>query len=265
MRTADGSPAACPGPQCAATAGWPTSNPSDVAAISVCGACASAAADEGVPLRVLLAECLGPACRAWPDMPGARQAGERAELEAVAVAVIQAVGEASVALTEGYETAQKAAIRQVRIRRTGRRRHRRAVPGGRKQTPPGGQWHSPLLSGGPRIVDVACRSALSTPLVVASEFLVFHVLGRDRAAITDFVATVLGGLEDARGEPQPMTETLTAYFASGGVNTLTARRLRLSVRTVACRLPRARELTGYDPCDPARAGPHGLALYSWSL
>lgn len=64
------------------------------------------------------------------------------------------------------------------------------------------------------------------------------------------MATVLGGLEQARGGPQPLLNTLTAYFASGCLNTATARRLEMSVRTVAYRLSRIRQLTGHDPTDP---------------
>lgn len=87
-------------------------------------------------------------------------------------------------------------------------------------------------------------------MVNASDLLVFQVLGRDRAAITDLVATAPGALERARGGPQPLLETLTAYFASGCVNTTTARRLGLSVRAVTYRIARIRQLTGYDPADP---------------
>ncbi|WP_240797464.1 helix-turn-helix domain-containing protein [Streptomyces sp. F001] len=64
------------------------------------------------------------------------------------------------------------------------------------------------------------------------------------------MATVLGGLEQARGGPQPLLDTLTAYFASGCLNTATARRLGMSVRTIAYRLGRIRQLTGHDPIDP---------------
>lgn len=64
------------------------------------------------------------------------------------------------------------------------------------------------------------------------------------------MATVLGGLEGARGGPRPLLDTLTAYFASGCLNTTTARRLGVSVRTVTYRLTRIRQLTGHDPTDP---------------
>jgi hypothetical protein len=99
-------------------------------------------------------------------------------------------------------------------------------------------------------LDLAALLGLTMPVVHASDLLVFQVLGRDRAAITDLVATVLGGLEGARGGPKALLETLTAYFTSGCLNTTTARRLGVSVRTVTYRLTRIRQLTGHDPTDP---------------
>lgn len=99
-------------------------------------------------------------------------------------------------------------------------------------------------------LDLALLLDRTTPLVHASDLLVFQVLGRDRAAITDLVATVLGGLEEARGGPGTLLETLTAYFASGCLRTVTARRLEVSVRTVTYRLTRVHQLTGHDPADP---------------
>jgi hypothetical protein len=52
--------------------------------------------------------------------------------------------------------------------------------------------------------------------------------------------------------PKPLPAALDAYFATGGVTTETARRLRLSVRAVTYRLDRIKTLTGYDPTDPAQ-------------
>jgi sugar diacid utilization regulator len=98
--------------------------------------------------------------------------------------------------------------------------------------------------------DLADRLGVDRPVIHASDLLVFQVLGRDRAAITDLVATVLGGLEQARGGPGPLLQTLTTYFDSGCANTVTARRLGLSVRAVAYRIARIRTLTGYDPAIP---------------
>ncbi|WP_167529762.1 PucR family transcriptional regulator, partial [Streptomyces spinoverrucosus] len=64
-------------------------------------------------------------------------------------------------------------------------------------------------------LDLAHRLAVSRAVIHASDLLVFQVLGRDRAAITDLVATVLGGPERARGGPGPLLHTLTTYFDSG--------------------------------------------------
>ncbi|MFB8774810.1 PucR family transcriptional regulator [Streptomyces broussonetiae] len=99
-------------------------------------------------------------------------------------------------------------------------------------------------------LELADRLGVPRPVVHASDLLVFQVLGRDRAAITDLVATVLGGLEQARGGPGLLLETLGAYFDSGCAHTVTARRLGLSVRAVSYRIARVRTLTGYDPALP---------------
>ena len=56
----------------------------------------------------------------------------------------------------------------------------------------------------------------------------------------------------ARGGAEPLPATLDAYFATGGVTTETAHRLRLSVRAVTYRLDRIKTLTGYDPTVPAQ-------------
>lgn len=80
--------------------------------------------------------------------------------------------------------------------------------------------------------------------------LIYRVVGRDRVAITDLVLSVLTPLRQARGGAEPLLNTLVAYFASGDVATVTARRLHLSVRTVTYRLERIADLTGYDYADP---------------
>ncbi|MER7895739.1 helix-turn-helix domain-containing protein [Streptomyces sp. NPDC096046] len=98
--------------------------------------------------------------------------------------------------------------------------------------------------------DLADRLGAHHPVIHASDLLVFQVLGRDRAAITDLVDTVLGGLQEARGGPGTLLRTLTTYFDSGCANTVTARRLGLSVRAVTYRLARVHTLTGYDPDVP---------------
>ncbi|WP_308296273.1 helix-turn-helix domain-containing protein [Streptomyces sp. ISL-96] len=304
---------------------------------------AAAAAGRGMALRVLVAEYLASGCRVWTDLPGSRQAQDLQELKDVASALIRAVSDAAVALTEGYETAHRAAVRgeeatrrefvddllegrtdlgrlAERAERFGLRLvgpHSVAVaramnaplgagddttryveealtarfstrdvlittkdgllvcvsPGAVPEVPEFfaahvrnavGEQHQIAISRprpGPsgivrsyqearRSLDLAALLCLTTPVVRASDLLVFQVLGRDRAAITDLVATVLGGLEEARGGPKALLETLTAYFASGCLNTTTARRLGVSVRTVTYRLTRIRQLTGHDPTDP---------------
>jgi hypothetical protein len=303
---------------------------------------AATAAGRGVALRVLVAEYLASACHVWTDLPGSRHAQDMQDLKDVTSALIMAIGDATVALTEGYETAHRAAIRgeeatrrefvddllegrtdlgrlaeraerfglrlvgphSVAVARamnalgagddttryveealTARFRTRDVLittkdgllvcvsPGAAPEVPEffAANVHSavgeeyqiaisrprPGPSGIVRsyqearsTLDLATLLGLTTPIVHASDLLVFQVLGRDRAAITDLVATVLGGLEDARGGPRTLLETLTAYFASGCLNTTTARRLGLSVRTVTYRLTRIRQLTGHDPTDP---------------
>ena len=52
--------------------------------------------------------------------------------------------------------------------------------------------------------------------------------------------------------PSRYWQTLEAYFATGGVATESAKRLRVAVRTVTYRLDRIRVLSGYNPADPAQ-------------
>ncbi|WP_310914167.1 PucR family transcriptional regulator [Lipingzhangella rawalii] len=98
-------------------------------------------------------------------------------------------------------------------------------------------------------IDIAERLELPARVVDAAELLVFPVLLRDRAAITDLVTTVLGPLCEARGGAEPLLATLRAFFACHGNSTAVARRLHVSVRTVTYRLERVRRLTGYTPTD----------------
>ncbi len=105
-------------------------------------------------------------------------------------------------------------------------------------------------------LDVAQHLGMPDPVVDAADLLVYQVLLRDRPAITDLVGALLTPLARARGGAVPLLETLQEYYAGGGVAAEAARRLHLSVRAVTYRLARVRELTGYDPADPA----HGLAL-----
>jgi GGDEF-like domain/PucR C-terminal helix-turn-helix domain len=101
--------------------------------------------------------------------------------------------------------------------------------------------------------DLAQRLGLSDPVVDAADLLVYQVLLRDRAAITDLVGALLTPLKDARGGAAPLLATLEAYYACGGVAAQAARRLHLSVRAVTYRLARIKELTGSDPGQPAQA------------
>ncbi len=105
--------------------------------------------------------------------------------------------------------------------------------------------------------DVAERLILPDPVASAADLLIYQVLLRDRAAITDLVRTLLVPLARARGGAGPLLATLAAYFAHGGVAAAAARDLHLSVRAVTYRLARVRELTGRDPAQPADA----LALH----
>jgi sugar diacid utilization regulator len=85
------------------------------------------------------------------------------------------------------------------------------------------------------------------PVVFAADLLVFQVLLRDRAAITDLVNVVLAPLKQARGGAQPLLDTLDAYFDAGGNAARAARTMHLSVRALTYRLDRVHQLTGHDP------------------
>jgi len=118
-------------------------------------------------------------------------------------------------------------------------------------------------------LELADRLGLEAAVVDAGELVVYEVLLRDRAAIDELIATVLGPLKDARGGARPMLETLEAYYACGGVATVTAARLHLSVRAVTYRLQRIGDLLGLDPTDPAQrftlhAAVLGARLLDWS-
>jgi sugar diacid utilization regulator len=102
-------------------------------------------------------------------------------------------------------------------------------------------------------LDAAQRLGLADDVVRAADLLIYQVLLRDRAAITDLVQTLLTPLARARGGAAPLLATLDAYYARGGVAAAAARDLHLSVRTVTYRLARVRALTGRDPGLPADA------------
>jgi sugar diacid utilization regulator len=102
-------------------------------------------------------------------------------------------------------------------------------------------------------LDAAQRLGLADEVVRAADLLIYQVLLRDRAAITDLVQTLLTPLARARGGAAPLLATLESYYASGAVAAAAARDLHLSVRAVTYRLARVRELTGRDPAIPADA------------
>lgn len=97
---------------------------------------------------------------------------------------------------------------------------------------------------------LAERVGLTDPVLRAENLLVYQVLLRDRAALTDLIETVLTPLRQARGGARPLLDTLHAYLGSGGNTTRAAALLHLSVRAVTYRLDRVAELTGWDPHDP---------------
>lgn len=117
-------------------------------------------------------------------------------------------------------------------------------------------------------LDLGERLSLDGSVLKAADLLVFPVLMRDRAAMTDLVHSVLGPLEQARGGAAPLIETISAYAAAGYVNAEAARRLDLSVRALSYRLERIAALTGFDPDDPLQrytleTAAMGARLLSW--
>jgi sugar diacid utilization regulator len=114
----------------------------------------------------------------------------------------------------------------------------------------------------------ADRLGLDGDVVHARDLLVHRVLGRDQGAIVDLVRDVLVPLEQVRGGPAVLLETLMAYFEAGEVATEAARRLHVSVRTVTYRLARVAELTGYRVAVPDQrfslhAAVLGARLLEW--
>jgi sugar diacid utilization regulator len=99
-------------------------------------------------------------------------------------------------------------------------------------------------------LDLAQRLGLTAASLNPGQVLAYRVLVRDQTAMIDLVHTVLGPLVRARGGPQPLLDTLQAYFDCGATATHTARQMHLSVRAVTYRLDRVKQLTGYDPAHP---------------
>lgn len=122
---------------------------------------------------------------------------------------------------------------------------------GMAQSGPGGAVRS--FAQARTAIDIGERLELPERVLHARDLLVYQVLGRDRAALTELVAEVFEPLRASRIGPGPLLETLSAYFMVGGVATLAARHLGVGVRTVAYRLQRIKELTGYAIDDPEEA------------
>lgn len=146
-------------------------------------------------------------------------------------------------------------------------RSRSRVGVGRPHRGPGGVLRS--YEEARRSIDLATRLGHTDSVVRATDFLVFEVLLRDRAAISDLIVTVLGPLQDSRGGAVPLLDTLGAYFSRGTVPGA-ARELNLSTRAVAYRLQRVSNLTGYSPTEPGQrftleAAVRGARLLDWPL
>lgn len=122
---------------------------------------------------------------------------------------------------------------------------------GQPQSGPGGAVRS--FEQARNALDIGDRLDLPERVLRARDLLVYQVLGRDSAALTELVSEVLEPLRGTRMGPGPLLETLLAYFTAGSVATVAATRLDVSVRTVTYRLQRVRELTGYAADDPAQA------------
>jgi sugar diacid utilization regulator len=122
---------------------------------------------------------------------------------------------------------------------------------GQPQSGPGGVVRS--FEQARNALDIGERLDLPERVLRARDLLVYQVLRRDSAALLELVTEVLEPLRGSRLGPEPLLETLSAYFAAGRVTTLAAQRLHVGVRTVTYRLQRVRELTGYAADDPAQA------------
>lgn len=122
---------------------------------------------------------------------------------------------------------------------------------GMAQSEPGGAVRS--LEQARTAIDIGQRLDLPERVLRARDLLVYQVLCRDRAALSELVADVFEPLRASRLGPQTLLDTLSAYFMEGGVATAAARRLGVAVRTVTYRLRRINELTGYAADDPEHA------------
>nr|WP_052478302.1 helix-turn-helix domain-containing protein [Kibdelosporangium sp. MJ126-NF4] len=122
---------------------------------------------------------------------------------------------------------------------------------GQPQSGPGGAVRS--FEQARNALDIGTRLSLPERILRSRDLLVYQVLRRDSAALSELVNEVLEPLRQTRMGQGPLLETLLAYFSTGGVATATAQRLHVSVRTVTYRLKRVKELTGHSVDDPVQA------------
>ncbi|OCC11473.1 CdaR family transcriptional regulator [Streptomyces sp. PTY087I2] len=137
---------------------------------------------------------------------------------------------------------------------------------GRPHPGPGGVRHS--YEEALAALDLAARMRLDAPVLRAADLLVYSVLLRDRAALSDLVENTLGPLSETRGGAGPLLETLSVFFDAGCVSAEAARRLNLSVRALTYRLERIHRLTGANPAEPGhryklQAAVVGARLLNW--
>ena len=104
---------------------------------------------------------------------------------------------------------------------------------GRPQPGPGGAVRS--FEQARQALDIARRLRLPGPVHSASDLLVYQVLSRDSAALTDLVTAVLEPLRRSRTGPRVLLDTLSAYFATGQVATAAARELHVRRRNPTSR------------------------------
>lgn len=122
---------------------------------------------------------------------------------------------------------------------------------GRPQRGPGGAVRS--FEQARQALDIGRSLKLPGRVHSAADLLVYQVLIRDSAALTDLVEFVLEPLRAARTGPEVLLETLAAYFAANRVATAAAEKLHVGVRTVTYRLDRVKQLTGYSASDPEQS------------
>ena len=214
------------------------------------------------PHQVLLAEQLayspadldraaGPAERAVVDRYGDREMLVATKDALLVVVVPGGTSEGGASGAKRQEVADF--VRSHLVRHTGKRTWQVAV--GRSYA--GAYGVATSYEEAREVLGLARQLGLDASTVRPLDLLLYRVLGRDQAALSDLVVALLQPLTAARGGAQPLLATLEAYFQSGGVATQTARQLHMSVRTVTYRLEKIAALTGADPTDPAES----LALH----